>query len=517
MAVALAAAIYFQSLDSLPFYIGGDEANLGIHAHAIATTGRDLNGRFLPLFINVEDPLPEFQGNRWWQPFLVYVDAALLTVLPFSEWSVRLPLVIFALVNIVLIYAAARRLFPGVFYPSVAALLLVLTPTHLIFARQAADYFLPLTFVLVWLWCLTTFLETGRTRWAYATGLALGIGFYTHVSAWVIMPMYFVVTLAAIMRSRWRSLVVFAAITVAFVLPLTLFIPWLTQEPQMVNELVGSYRFVERDLTLLQSIRDKFNYENIQDKVALYWNYFNPSLLFLTGGVHMAQATRQVGVFLLPVAVFLVVGLYILIAALPRSSTSLLLLAGLLLAPVPATLRGESGAIARVLIMLPFVILIAVHGLAFMLGAHTRAARWAAVALLAVMPFQYAFFARDYFGDYQLRSVGWYDSMNFRDVANHLIARDNVQRVPAFYLSSNLDDAGARWLFYLIKSHRQDLWPRTSGFDPAHSDVSRLPPGSLVVVYANEPKLPLLTQGRCAVDATIVHLGGSPSSLVLRC
>ena len=64
MAVALAAAIYFHSLDSLPFYIGGDEANLGIHAHAIATTGRDLNGRFLPLFINVEDPLPEFQGNR---------------------------------------------------------------------------------------------------------------------------------------------------------------------------------------------------------------------------------------------------------------------------------------------------------------------------------------------------------------------------------------------------------------------------------------------------------------------
>jgi 4-amino-4-deoxy-L-arabinose transferase-like glycosyltransferase len=516
--VTLAAAIYFHSFGTVPYYLGGDEANLAIQAHSLATTGRDLSGRFLPLFVNVEDPLPEFQGNRWWQPLLVYFDAVLLTVLPFSEWTVRLPLVLLALANVVLMFAVARQWFPAAGYPALSALMLVLTPAHLIFARQAADYFAPLTFSLLWLWCLTRFLATGGRRWALATGFALGAGTYSHISAWAFMPMFFVLTIATVVHARratWRSL---ASIAIAFVLPIALFVPWLMREPQMVNELIGSYGVMERNLTPLQSLRDKLNYNNIQDKVAIYWNHFNPSFLFLTGGVHPAQATREVGVFLLPVAVFLAVGLYALIGTLPTSSASVLLIGGFLLAPIPATLRGEGAAISRMLVILPFALLIAVHGVAVMLRSARLAVRGAAIVLLALMPLQYGAFLRDYFGDYQVRSAHRYDSMNFRDVARHMIERDAVQAVPAFYLSSNADDPGARWRFYLVKHKREDLWPRSFGFDPGRPDLSRVPAGSLVVIYKADPAIgTLVDSGRCVVDGEIPHIGGSPSTVVLRC
>ena len=55
LVVLSAGALYFWRLSSAPVYLGGEEARFGIHAHAIATTGRDLNGRFLPLFIRLDE------------------------------------------------------------------------------------------------------------------------------------------------------------------------------------------------------------------------------------------------------------------------------------------------------------------------------------------------------------------------------------------------------------------------------------------------------------------------------
>jgi 4-amino-4-deoxy-L-arabinose transferase-like glycosyltransferase len=518
VAVAIAAAIYLHQFGTVPFYIGGDEATLGIHAHSIATTGRDLNGRLLPLFINVEDPLPEFQGNRWWQPFLIYVTASILTVLPFAEWSVRLPLVLLALLNVALIFATARRLFPGVGYAMAAALFLVLTPTHLIMARQAADYFAVLTFTLVWLACLSSFLVTGRLVWAAAAGLALGIGVFSHISAWIIMPVHFLVSLVAVLRSKWPAARFALALAGGFAAPLLLLVPWLMIEPQTINETLGRYEVRQRDLTLLQSIRDRLNYENVQDKVAIYWNYFSPSLLFMTGGVHMAQATRQVGVFLMPVAVFLVVGLYLSLGAVATSSASLVLVAGLLLSPLAATLRGEGGYVARMLVMLPFALLIAVQGLAAMIRHKHRLVRAAAVVLLVAMPFQWVGFARGYFGDYQIHSAYWYDSMNFADVADRLIEADRSEPVPKFYLASNLDDAGQRWLFYLKKYGREDLFARSAGFDPANTALSAIPAGSLLVFLANDARLAQFTaSGRCRVESSVTHIAGSTTAVILRC
>ena len=54
---------------------------------------------------------------------------------------------------------------------------------------------------------------------------------------------------------------------------------------------------------------DFLNLGNVVERVSVYWDYFNPAYLFFSGGSNLSTATRKVGVFLLPVSVFLACGL----------------------------------------------------------------------------------------------------------------------------------------------------------------------------------------------------------------
>src|SRR5439155_23480693 len=125
---------------------------------------------------------------------LVYVTSGFLTVLPFSEWSVRLPSAFLGTLDVVLLYVLARRVFGRRRHAALAAILLMLTPAHFIHSRIAMDYLYPVPFVLGWLLGLLVFIEEGRPWTLFASTLALGVGFYSYIAAVVMMPMYFVIT-----------------------------------------------------------------------------------------------------------------------------------------------------------------------------------------------------------------------------------------------------------------------------------------------------------------------------------
>jgi len=70
-----------------------------------------------------------------------------------------------------------------------------MTPAHFLFARQAADYFVPLPFAIAWLWLLQLCLETDRRRCPLLLGAVLGVGLYSYITSWIVMPAYAAVTL----------------------------------------------------------------------------------------------------------------------------------------------------------------------------------------------------------------------------------------------------------------------------------------------------------------------------------
>src|SRR6185295_4189153 len=132
--------------------------------------------------------------------------------------------------------------------------------------------------------------------------------------------------------------------------------------------------------------------------------YFNPAYLLFSGGSNLTTATRQVGVLLVPIGVFLLTGAGALWRRRPVPVT-VVLRAGLVLAPLPATLVDERYAVQRELVLLPFAVLVAVFGVRWMVRRQGVWNRLIAAALLVAVTIQFATFYRDYFTGYRLRSA----------------------------------------------------------------------------------------------------------------
>ena len=505
--VAAAAPIYLWQLGSVPAF-GGDEARFAVHAHEIALTGRDLDGTPFPILFRIHE------YSFWYQAGLFYAIAAVLKFAPLSEWSARLPMVVFALTNVFLIFFVARRLLGTTRDGVVAAIALALTPAHLIFSRQALDYMLPVTFALGWLACLLAVLERPARRAAIASGALLGIMVYTHFSAWTMAPLYFVVSVAALWVSERRGAILpFAAGSAVVLLPLAW---WLSQHPDFFAQMTQHYGLYDSQrYNPLQGAREILNWNGIETRVAVYWDYYNPGFLFMSGGASMTAATRRAGVFLLAFAVFMPCGLAYLWRNRRRPAAWIVLI-GFFTAPIAVSLIGSRYLIQRELLVLPFGVLVATFGVAWLLGQPNRWLRGGAVALLISMPIQFAMFYRDYLGDYVTRSAIWFDPGSFAQTSAYVAARAGGA-IPEVWISDALDDAVVHWPYQVRKRGRADLLGKSHYFAADRYDVNSIPPGSLVLIQHNDVNLPrLIGEGQCcAVETYINGVDGNRSVAVL--
>jgi 4-amino-4-deoxy-L-arabinose transferase-like glycosyltransferase len=507
--VAITAALYTWGLDRAPVYIGGDEAHFASHAHAIATTGRDLNGTRLPLFVQVTDLLVPNNSTRiWYQPALFYLLAIDLRLLPFDEVSVRLPTALIGVLNVWLMYLVARQLFGRRREALIAATALAMTPAHLLLSRQALDYICPLPVVLTWLWLAIKYEQTRRTALILMMGLLLGVGVFTYISSWAVMPLLALLT-AIVLRPPVKATAGAVALMVA---PIALVVPWLWSRPHVLADTVGRYR-INRGAAAGSALDF-----NLAERVTLYWDYFNPSFLFFAGGANPTLATSRVGVFLLPIAVFLSAGIVRLCRE--RTTGGTLALAGFAAAPLPIVLAMPSApeySIARAFSMVPFAILIATAGVQQLLDARQRAIRLVGMVLLAAMPLQFAAFLGDYFTDYQLRSAPRFDPIATPEVMAAIDALDRALPAPRIFFNDDLDDKSVRWRFYALKHHRLDLWNRASYFDASRFEPSAVPSGSLLVLSAGDARTErMIATGTTLEVARINGVGGHPAAAILR-
>jgi hypothetical protein len=121
----------------------------------------------------------------------------------------------------------------------------------------------------------------------------------------------------------------------------------------------------------------------------------------------------------------------------------------------------EPYAVDRELVLLPFAILIATFGIRTMLNAEVAWCRYAAVALLLVLPLHFAFFCVDYWRDYPLRAAYWFEG-NHRAALETMIEHAPATGIPAIYFQADrLPYIEPYWRFYLLKNHREDLLAST--------------------------------------------------------
>jgi 4-amino-4-deoxy-L-arabinose transferase-like glycosyltransferase len=101
--------LYAVQLAHTPPHLHRDEVTFALQAQSIAATGRDIEGRTFPLYFEMR----ALGEHVWFHPVPVYLTALFLKVLPLTEAVVRLPSTLVGVIDVLLMYFIARRLFQG--------------------------------------------------------------------------------------------------------------------------------------------------------------------------------------------------------------------------------------------------------------------------------------------------------------------------------------------------------------------------------------------------------------------
>lgn len=510
MALTLALAtflLYFDRLDYVPPHLAHDEIIFSLQAHTIATTGHDVNGRLLPLYFEVT-------SGYWATPVSIYATALFLQVLPLTETVVRTPNVIVGAVDVALVYLLVLRISRSWGQALVAAVLLALTPAHMIHSRMAGDLIFPVPFLLASLVGLVTYFDGRDLRVLFLATSIMGLGFYSYLGAALAMPLYFILACRTIVAFDSRPLRALLAATAGFVWPLIAIVPWLIWHPMQFGNQVQMYSLYDSTkLGPAAGFLELLSYPSVEKRAVLYYQFFNPLFLFEGGDSSLMNSTREAGVLLTPLAVFLPIGIVHLIRR-GRTPGDLLVLAGFVLAPVAALLVLEV-KINRELIFLPLAAMVASCGAYAMLRARFKVWALVAMSLLIAVPREFKTFHRDYMTEYRGRSAPWFEG-NIRGGLEDVIARDRERPVPQVYISRTPRWIDWYWKWYLAKAGRPELLARTIYTVPGEIDPATMPPHSVVFGEVEEvEESPAFTTGTGATRvARIADASGKVGFIV---
>ena len=377
LVIVAISVLYLARLDYSPVYLFNDEIFNALQAWSLAETGRSVAGDYLPVYFRGL----EFPPGR--DPLCVYGTAAALKLLPPDEIALRLPTAIVGVVNIVLAYLVGKRLWASRRVGLFAALVLATAPAYFIHSRIAIPTLWSLPWLLGWLLALATYTDRRDPKLLFAAFAALGLAVYGYFGTAVMVPLYVAATLAYVYGSlgvRELKPYVFAGAGLfASMIPI---IYWQVLHPERWSELVAFYftsPTVNRSGSPLFTPSGYPSFAAVQERLTAYWNYFNPTVLFLRGDASPRYSTGRAGVFLLPAIVFLPLGAY---AAARAGGLGRLILFGFLTAPFAGALANDV-QVQRALQLIVFGSLLCVLGAArawshlrFVCGTRALCCAW---------------------------------------------------------------------------------------------------------------------------------------------
>jgi 4-amino-4-deoxy-L-arabinose transferase-like glycosyltransferase len=497
--VGLAAAgVYATRLGYAPIYLMHDEVNFSLQSVSIAHTGRDINGRWFPVYFSE----PEFTAGR--DPMVIYVTALALTVLPLSDASVRLPTALVGVMTIVLLLVLWSKISPRPWMPIVAAMCLLCSPGWFIHSRLALSVIYPLPFVVIWLLAIRQYEVQPRPIWLLAGCASLGLGIYGYLAGLVMMPIYVVMTVW--LAKAWRSPRLLMTIAAGFGVVLLPIAIWHLFHPERYAELIHAYRM---DAPRQSGLPSLLSLEGARMRMGAWWQYFNPDFLFLAGDTSMTNSTRAAGLFPSAFVVLLPIGMMRLVRG---SRFERIVLVGLVTGPLAAIATGTIDLNRyRALFVLPFGALVAAYGFEMWFASPRPLKRAAAVLLLISLPLQFHAFYRDYMDRYRDASSVWFGE-NIRGALAEVFQRRSAGEPLMVSRNVPYADVYARFYSQVIVPESPPETPTV--IDGETFDVKASHPRSWLIAAADEQWLSALPPSDWERVALIKEPSGEASFAV---
>jgi 4-amino-4-deoxy-L-arabinose transferase-like glycosyltransferase len=365
----------FYQLGTNPPSLYWDEVALGYNAYSIAETGKDEEGKFLPIqyFRSFGDFKP---------PVYIYAAVPMIKLFGLNEWTTRFPSAFFGSLSIILTYLITQKILKRLsaseeaflstdrieWISLLAALMLAISPWHTQISRVAYEANVALFLVLLGVWLFLKYIENENRQLRYIifSGVSFVLTFYTFNSNRVFTPL--LVALLAILYRRQlfhtakdiRKSLIALMISFAILLPL---LPHLASsqgqlrykevnifsDPEVVA--ISNARIARLGNTWWAGILNNRRILYAQNWLDGYFKQFSGKFLFISGDVNPRFSIQDVGELYIVELPFILIGLYLFASR--RKSEHLLILAWMLLGPIPAAFARETPHALRSLNMLP--------------------------------------------------------------------------------------------------------------------------------------------------------------------
>lgn len=427
--VLLAAFLRFWQMGVVPPSLYVDEVSNGYNAYSILKTGRDEYGNFLPL---------TFRAFGDYNPALsVYLLVPSIALFGLNEWGVRFPSALLGTLTVALTYFLARSIFQtahprGVFQESprphpggvaksdsslknvalLATFFLAISPWHLQFSRYDHEANFMSVFIVLG---VTLFLYSGKNfKLLIAASIAFGLALNSYHAAKIWVPL---LLLALIFLYRHQIRTLCRPHVKRWIVPLAI----------LAISAIPIFTNLQHSLIRATSVGIIESQNPAKNFVSGYLSHFAPNFLFVVPdniGRHAVEGMGHLYIFELPL---LVIGLARLIKSnLPHKK---LILAWLLLAPIPAALATPTPHALRAITFLPVFSLIAAYGLVTIAG-FTRKYRLVTLAVISIVAvYNIATYFHLYWGHYpKLKAPDWADG--YKEMVQYVDSiKDNYEVV----------------------------------------------------------------------------------------
>lgn len=348
LVVAVAFVLRFWNLGNTPPSLYWDEVSQGFNSYSILKTGYDEHHELLPLV--------RFQAfGDYKAPVYIYLDVIPILFFGQTEFAVRFPSAFFGTFTVLLAYFLTLEIFfehknkkAIAFFSS---LFLALSPWHVQLSRVAYEANIATFFTVLGILLFFIAKRNRRNLFILST-LSFILAFYSFNAHRVFVPLLVLLLLVVYRKEVFKhtkNAIFSSVVALVLLLPFVLYLrtPESKLRFQEVN-IFSDISIVKESNRLIQEDGNFLVSKIIHNRRVLYglsyvkhyFDFFNPSYLFLKGDVNPRFSTQENGELYPYILPLLIVGIYLV--AKGNRKDKIFLFGWLLLAPVAAATARET-------------------------------------------------------------------------------------------------------------------------------------------------------------------------------
>lgn len=518
--LVLAITLRFFKLDTLPPALFGDEIDVGYQAYSLLSTGRDISGKFMPLYIQ---SLSEYRT-----PLYLYSAVPFVGIFGLNEWGVRLPAVFWGLMSIAGLFLLTRKLF-NTNTALIAAFLLSVSPWHLQYSRASFEVTMLISLIIFGIYFFLVGLS--KNRYLFLSVTLLFLSFYIYSTAVVFIPLLGLLLLG-IYRKQILKLprIILASLVIVSTLLVSPFaVSYFTGESKARFSMISIFQdtVLEDKINLARKAQYFYSPDgeaNFSDpkterlfhnKYTVFAqvflnNYFkaiSPVFLFSDGDINFRHSIHEMGQQYYIEFILFVLGLFALTKQDLKKSA--LFFGWFLIAPIPSAMTNDGGTHAtRLFVILPALTVInALGGEWILRNLKNNYIKILALIVTILFLFNFVFYLHRYYVHYGPESwrwwhVGYKEAMLFMEseAANYQKIGFNDSYEPSLirFLFWNKIDPAQFQKQYPSTITKKEIFPGYSGTmindkyffgrnkDNQEEIIKILPPGVLYMISARD-------------------------------